>query len=89
MLHLSGSLLVVALGVFILLSIISVGEYYIFSAVRNPFVLSLYGMIMAMMLHQFGGLYVNLIQLFEIGSMMVFLWGVKKVPEYFRSEKSG
>lgn len=87
MLHLSGSLIIVGLGVFILLAIFSLGEYFIFSGLQNPFILSLYGMIVAMMLHQFGGLYVNLIQVFEIGSMLVFLWCIKIIPEYLRSAK--
>lgn len=88
MLHLSGSLTVVGLGMFMLLAVFSFGEYLIFRLLQNPFILSLYGMIIAMMLHQFGGLYVNLIQVFEIGSMMVFLWGIKSIPDNFRSEKS-
>jgi hypothetical protein len=88
MLHLSGSLVVVGFGMFMLLIVFSFGEYLIFRLLHNPFILSLYGMIIAMMLHQFGGLYVNLIQLFEIASMMVFLWGIRKIPEYFRSAKS-
>ena len=87
MLHLSGSLAVVGFGIFIVLVIFSLGEYLIFRGLQNPFILSLYGMIVAMMLHQFGGLYVNLIQLFEIGSMMLFLWAVKNVPDYLRSIK--
>lgn len=87
MLHYSGSLVVVGFGMFILLAVFSLGEYLIFKALHNPFILSLYGMIVAMMLHQFGGLYVNLIQVFEIGSMMLFLWGIKHIPEYLRAAK--
>lgn len=88
MLHLSGSLTVVGLGMFMLLAVFSFGEYLIFRLLHNPFILSLYGMIAAMMLHQFGGLYVNLIQVFEIGSMMVFLWGVKNISDKFRLVKN-
>lgn len=87
MLHYSGSLVVVGFGVFILLAVFSFGEYLLFKLLHNPFVLSLYGMIVAMMLHQFGGLYVNLIQVFEIGSMMLFLWGIKNIPDFLRSVK--
>jgi hypothetical protein len=83
MLHLSGSLLVVGFGFFLLLAIFSFGEYLIFTGLQNPFVLSLYGMIIAMMLHQFGGLYVNLIQVFEITCMMVFLWILTNAPKRF------
>ncbi len=74
MLHLSGSLMVVWGGVFVLMIVFSASEYFVFRVLHNPFVLSLYGMIAAMMLHQFGGLYVNLIQLFELTCMFFFLW---------------
>jgi hypothetical protein len=39
------------------------------------------------MLHQFGGLYLNLIQLFEISSFIIFLWAVKKISKYFEPKK--
>ncbi len=81
MLHLSGSLIVVGFGTFALLALFSIGEYMIYRMLQNPFILSLYGMIAAMLLHQFGGLYVNLIQVFEIGSMLIFLWGIKYIPD--------
>lgn len=88
MLHFSGSLTIVGFGVFIILAFFSLCEYLIYITLKNPFVLSLYGMIIAMMLHQFGGLYVNLIQIFEIGFFMVLLWGIKYASDFFEMRKS-
>lgn len=86
MLHFSGSLTVVFFGVVAMLLVISVGEYLIFYLLANPFILSLYGMIMAFMLHQFGGVYVNLIQIFEIGSFLMLIWGLKNIPKNYISK---
>jgi hypothetical protein len=87
MLYFSGSLIIVFIGVLMFLFVISFGEDFTFKALRNPFAVSLYGIIMAMMLHQFGGLYLNLIQLFEISSFIIFLWAVKKISKYFEPKK--
>jgi len=79
MLYFSGNLGIVFIGIFIILWFFSLMENLISLKLNNPFTTSLLGMLLAMMLHQFGGAYVNLIQLFEIFFVLLVIFMIEKI----------
>lgn len=73
MLYYSGSYIIVFVGVLLFLLFGGVAEYFVFTVMKNPFVVSFFAIFMSNMTAQFGGLHQFVILCVEIGAVLGFI----------------